>query len=535
MIGRRLAGFVGQHPAAVRDAVIAVVLTLVALAAAGSFAARSRVMPAGDTFNFIIAAQALRHGTYQSDEKRLPLYPFLILLGEAVWPDPVVVARTISTVAFAGTFGALFLLGRRLGLAPLPLALLLFLPMVHPVLLGNGIRELADSLFVFLLVLANLAAIALRRSWPSVVITAGVFTATALTRYEGILAVFLLLPFLRLRVPWRTVGAVILLAAAFTTPWFVVATRAFGAPVNPAYFRCVEECGFGTRLPDLPARVHQLLDMSGWTKVWTVPARLIAPAEGEPVRRPLVQLAQSSSWWVSLWALLGIVWLLVSRPRAAFPVVLSLTVVAIMVAWWKLHGRFTVVALLLHYFAAGAGASWIWALVHFLLPRRPLRALGALLLTGALTLLAAREFPALHTGAVQRVFSYQGNGFARYQATAALARETGTVVFRRDYPMALAFLHSPYARGGLRGIFLGFDYPELPAADIVPKLREREPTWVLLDDSEDMTTLARALRGAGVVTEERTYRARTGLRGEGEETVTVLRLAWRGITGPAGR
>lgn len=100
------------------------------------------------------------------------------------------------------------------------------------------------------------------------------------------------------------------------------------------------------------------------------------------------------------------------------------------------------------------------------------------------------------------------------------------IVFRRDYPMALVLLHSPFAPGGLRGVFLEFDYPGAPAAETVSKLRERRPQWALLDGSETMVALARALRQEDVVAEERTYRARRGLRGEEEERVTVLRLSW---------
>jgi len=142
-----------------------------------------------------------------------------------------------------------------------------------------------------------------------------------------------------------------------------------------------------------------------------------------------------------------------------------------------------------------------------------------------LLLLVRKEFSGLYAGAVGRVFSYQGNGYALYQATKALAREPGEVVLRKDYPMALALFRLP-SLTNFRASFLEFDYPGADPERIAVSLAARRPPWVLLDGSDFMERLASALRRDGVVAEERVYTARRGLHGETLEHITVLKLDW---------
>ena len=513
------------QPAWVRDICIGIALFLVAAAAAGTFAARSRVMPAGDTFNFIVMADFLAQGTFPSDEKRLPLYSVLILLGRTFSDDPVAVARTISVLAYMLTPVVLYAIGRRLKLASLPFALLLFVGLVHPVLLGNGIRELADTTFLFLLSLANFCAVSVRKTRAWVVITGVIFAALALTRYESMLALVVLLPLLRLRVPWRTVLAIGGVTILCMSPWLVLATKTFGKLWNPTYFRCLEDCGYGTRLRDMPSRVYSLLDITGWTTLWKHPAALQKDVREDPQQAVLPRLVKASSWWVSLFAVFGVLRLLLRRTRTALPVLVSFAMVALAVAWWKLHGRFAVTSLLLYYFLVPAGAAAIWAIVRERVPWRVVRGAGLAALLALLVLLVREEFSGLYAGAVGRVFSYQGNGYALYQATWALARESGDVVLRKDYPMALAVFRLP-SLTNFRAIFLEFGYPNTDPQQIAVSLADRRPVWVIVDDSELMKQLADVLRLRGVVTEERVYAARHGLNGETEERTVVLRLDW---------
>ncbi|TSC72457.1 MAG: hypothetical protein G01um101438_541 [Parcubacteria group bacterium Gr01-1014_38] len=479
------------QPAWVRDICIGIALFLVAAAAAGTFAARSRVMPAGDTFNFIVMADFLAQGTFPSDEKRLPLYSVLILLGRTFSDDPVAVARTISVLAYMLTPVVLYAIGRRLKLASLPFALLLFVGLVHPVLLGNGIRELADTTFLFLLSLANFCAVSVRKTRAWVVITGVIFAALALTRYESMLALVVLLPLLRLRVPWRTVLAIGGVTILCMSPWLVLATKTFGKLWNPTYFRCLEDCGYGTRLRDMPSRVYSLLDITGWTTLWKHPAALQKDVREDPQQAVLPRLVKASSWWVSLFAVFGVLRLLLRRTRTA-----------------------------LLFRSGGTQDEGVRFAILYCAMRK-----STALTLALLVLLVREEFSGLYAGAVGRVFSYQGNGYALYQATWALARESGDVVLRKDYPMALAVFRLP-SLTNFRAIFLEFGYPNTDPQQIAVSLADRRPVWVIVDDSELMKQLADVLRLRGVVTEERVYAARHGLNGETEERTVVLRLDW---------
>lgn len=523
-----------RHPRAV-EALILLTLVGFTLGERAYIAVQRNVMEPGDTYNFLFMAQAYSQGRIPQGEKRLPLYPLLILAGwKGLGIDPLVTAKAISVIAGAATTGVLYLLGRRLGIRPLPLALLLFLLVLVPVSNDSGIRPLSDSLFLFLVIACTYAVTSTGASVRAALFTGGLIGLLMLTRFESMVLAPVLLTFLLFRMPWRRVLLAAIPVLVLYTAWVPYSYYVHGK-IGGGYFDAWDpEYGgqVGGRLSDVPKKLEKIAGGLGWLRPWEQPAWEIEQGGEKPILRTL----QSAPWWISMLALLGVPWLLLTVRRSALPFFGVFFVFSALYSMWVVYGRFVAPGIPAHYLAAAAGASALFTIAQRLVRPRVFRgvALGVILVF--LFWLFSKEAPALAGTIHTRAFDNEGSGYSLHLTIRELQKRDGRVAFNHDL-MAILYLgiiddpHAPPHRAIMLGEASEVEKGKTLADQTnahVAQLEKLDVRYLVERGEPRMVRVLEALKKRGVVTRTEEIRFPIGYASVVDYDVTRIHtLSWR--------
>lgn len=300
-------------------------------------------MPAGDTFNFINAGQYLAHFDYPKDERRLPFYPLLIRLFSYYF-DPVTVAVFVSIISSALLIVVLYAIARALQISNFAFFILIPLAIVDPFLSILAVRPLADSLSVLLIFLCIAIVLWSKPKYLWSFVTATVFSATILTRYENIPIIILLAVYLFFiwRKEWRMIVITITISFALISPWLMLSYRVFGTPFHNAYTDSIQDTndswGSAT-MPQVITNLRTILENARFGDAWAI----LLHAQSNPLEdsNKYYYGLLEPRWIFSIIALIGFFWIVVSQKFVAFPVIASLILFLLTYAWWGPTFRFT--------------------------------------------------------------------------------------------------------------------------------------------------------------------------------------------------
>lgn len=426
--------------AALAEALVVVTLFTVTVGERAHLASQRNIMEAGDTFNFLSLAQAYSQGRLVKGEKRLPLYPLTIMVPwKGFGIDPMGTATGISVLAGGGTMVLLYLLGRRMKILPLPLALFLLLWVLEPVTNSVGIRPLSDALFLFLVVAATYAVtVAAAWSIRSALRAGGIIALLMLTRFESMVLAPVLVLLLRLRVSWRRVLLAALPALALYAAWVPYALYIHGT-IGGGYFTefSAKEGAVGGKLEDVPAKLRKISGGVGWLRPWDNADYVLE--NPSPERSALARILSSGSWWVGVLALLGVPWLILTARRTAVPFLAVFFAFSGLYAMWVVYGRFVAPGVPAFYLSAAAGASALFSVGGKLFRPKALQLAAAGGLTLFLLWVVREEAPGLMKVTTARVFDNEGSGYSLVLAIRDLVRREGRVAFNHDL-MAIIYL-----------------------------------------------------------------------------------------------
>jgi dolichyl-phosphate-mannose-protein mannosyltransferase len=400
--------------------------------------------PFGDVFNFVGIAQALARFTYPPDEKRLPFYPFLILVGHTLatgarWEHvAVAIAMVLSIVAL----GLLYAIGRTLRINRVPLLVSVLLLASYQPFIAYSIRGYADTTFLALL-LASILAVLRARTWRGSALTGVLMALMALTRYEGVLAGVVLLAahLLRARRSPARIASVLLAGFVILTPYAIIAQRAGRSLLPTTYVRQAarEEQGYGVdSLHEFYDRYREIWRRLGLFTLWQTPLSLTRELRENPLtfHNTVTQLVTEPRQAAPLFATVGAALLLIRRRRDVLALVLPFFAIAIPLAWWAPFIRYDAFLFPLIALTAGAGLH-----AALLFVRRAARsdAWGHALsgIASAAVLFAGVVWLFNFTGdARDSLRKSQLRGYGWYQALHAARPLAGTVLFDERSPIA---------------------------------------------------------------------------------------------------
>lgn len=430
----------------------------VALAERLAFLRWWKAFPGGDTYNFILIAQELLRGSYPIAEKRLPVYPLLLLLFRPLldWEAAAIAVAVVSSLA---ALALLYAIGRTLGLSKTALAVgLLPFQAVAPFLF-QSIRGYADTTFVALMLGAILAFLRTRTARGAAV--SGLLASlAALTRPEGLLLVPAFVG-LRLIRPPRRLALPLASAALIPLVLFALLSRKAERPLLPQeYLKDAEVTAFGvTDARTFSRNYGALWASTGLDRLWGEPLRLVRDAVSTPlIRVPgrLWSFLTDPKEIPSLLLLAGTIFLLTrGRWRPFYAVLLPFLAIALPIAWWGVRQRFLVVLYPLPYLLVAAGTHSLLRYLRKFQVRRfhtvrriegPIPRQDPLALATSLVLLALALGPwRFHTAAEARevVAKNWGKDYAYYLAIQGARRLPGVIAFEHRSSIALALFGEP--------------------------------------------------------------------------------------------
>lgn len=461
-------------------------------------AAERKIMPAGDAFNFQHIASQISVWQYPTKEKRLPTYPFFILIGRSVGFDPIQTSIGISILASGGTAVCLYLLGRRLALHRVALLAFLGLSLFDPLLVINGIRPLADSLFVFLtMLLLLLATITLQGSGPrtkslsekplptamhedsaansesvgdvptgtsspdsefsheprafrpdkasrtgsKLLYSLGVVaTLLMFTRYEGFLMAGIIIALLWAKLSWKKVLRVATIPLVASLLWVPIYLHIHGSWNGLPYITdaTASHGGFGETSQIIP-NLDRMANGAGWKRVWAYPIEVF---DEYPPGEAVKMLLTSPNWWVGVFALLGVGWIVVKGRWAGLTIVAVGVGYALLLAWWWVYSRYVAPLSALFYFTAAAGASAAMSMLFLAVRQRRVRLLAPalyLLVAAGFGYILYTEAPILHRRTLSQAWENNHKGYAYYRAMKELLPVTENILFVNDQAVSTLF------------------------------------------------------------------------------------------------
>lgn len=328
--------------------------------------------PFGDVSNFISIAQQLAQGTYSVTEKRLPFYPFLLLLGHTIVPTAAweTIAIAIAILMSLLCLVLFYAIGRTLAIRKTALVIGLLFLASYPPFLAYSIRGYADTTFLALLLAAILAVLLVPRRWA--VFGGAVFLGfLPLTRYEGVVAALPLGLMLlwKIRKQPKMIVLVFLIGVLVLTPYVVIALRSGRSLLPQTYLAQgarVEKGGYGTTsFREFAKNYGTIWDRLKLFALWQTPRALGRSAITDTLgfhNAALETVAQPRS----AAALLGILgWMLLlfrRRLRDVLTLVLPFLTVAIPIAWWSPQIRYDAFFFPLIAFTAAAGVHGLGVL-----------------------------------------------------------------------------------------------------------------------------------------------------------------------------
>lgn len=507
------------------DILVIIVLVTLTLGTRSWLAVQRKVMEPGDTFNFLFIAQALGQGRIPQHENRLPFYPLTILPLWKLGVDPLVAATAVSVVASGGTTVMLYLLGRRFRLHPLSLALVLLLFILTPLQNIVGIRPLADSLFLFLVLLSVYAASVVRPTRWSALGSGIIFSFMMATRFEGFLFAILLVPLLFFRLSWRHVFLATLPVLAMLIAWVPFTLYVHGTLAG-GYFGQLSQGGDFGNLSQVRSKLYRIAHGTGWLRPWEQAAWVLDRA---PSETSVFHLFRSASWWIGLLALIGIPWLLFIGRRNALPFLAVFLVYSSVYSLWFLYSRFVAPLTSAFYLAAAAGASALYTIVRQLVGQAPprIRGAGAILVAIFLLWIVREEAPGLFTETVHTVFENQGSGYSLVLAIRDLRQREGRVALISDLMSTIYLgrvdepLDPPH-----RALFLDA-WIEDPVEGVVVRLRTHDIRFLIERNEPGVVRILETLKRHGVVAHTEEIRFPRGHPpGPDFDVTRIHTLAW---------
>jgi len=518
------------------DAVLIVCLLAVVLGVRVPIAADRKIMPAGDAFNLQHIASQIKYFHYPSKEKRLPFYPVLLLTGRALGFDPIRVSIVVSITASVLAVATLYILGRLLQLQRIPLLLMLGLSAFDPLLTLNGIRPLADSTFLFLICLSVLLCTylllkekrSLRLALP---VTGTVLSCMIFTRYEGILIAGLLLLVLFFRLTLKQLAVITAIPLILGLLWIPAYIKIHGSVSGLSYITDATDSsgGFG-EIAKIPENVTRMLNGSGFRRAWNTPALEL---QEDPATQAGWRVISSSGWWVSMLALVGVIWLFASQRGKSAPIIVTILGYTLLLAWWWVYSRYVAPLSAFFYFSAAAGLSFILDFTQRIgngrLPVKMASVSLFLLTCSAALILVWQEAPLLHHQSLAQSWENNGRGWALYQAITRHKKSGEKIALSSDQAVATLFfgyIDSPPERGnqGL-GFYLN-QYPDRSGQDIYEQLRQLQVKLLIetADDNRFPDVISQLKQGDNILsTEKITAMNHTTMQ---QETVLIHRLQW---------
>lgn len=340
------------------DVIVVILLILATLSIRVPIAAERQIMPAGDAFNYQHITSHILRFDYPHQEKRLPFYPILLIPSRFTAMDFIDASVATSVLMGALTVGALYLLGRQLQLHRVALLLLLGLSIFDPLLTVNSVRPFGDSTFVFTVILFLFLVTRILRASspppPSALLGLGVAaTCMMFTRYEGFLIAALVYPLLWFRLPWKNIAVAAAIPFAISLAWIPAYLHIHGSLLGLSYLSDASGTGFG-EVSGITGNLIRMLNGSRFLGVFSLPAHeLTEDSPAETVQR----IVTEPSWWFSLFALLGAVWIVIRNRWAGLAILLAGTGYAFLLSWWWVYSRYVAPLSALFYLLAAAGLS----------------------------------------------------------------------------------------------------------------------------------------------------------------------------------
>lgn len=312
--------------------------------------------PFGDVFNYVGIAQALAHFSYPVADKRLPFYPFLLLLGHSLMPGFAweTVAIAIAIIASLVALAMLYAIGRQLGFNKFAILLALTLYGAFQPFLTYAIRGYADTTFVALMAVAILLVLTINKRFavPTLAVVLG---CLMLTRYEGIVAVAVLwllsLVHLHCLRVGRSVTAragifMIIIILVVVSPYVVIAYRSGRSLLPQAYLTQAASLdqGYGAKdLGDLKGRYWGMWDHLGLFDVYERPKILWGELRDDTwgFYRQIIDVIINSRTVAGWVGTLGIIVLLIRRRWFYLTLItLPYLAIALPIAWWAALTRY---------------------------------------------------------------------------------------------------------------------------------------------------------------------------------------------------
>lgn len=518
------------------DAAIVIVLISLVIMLRVPIARERKILPAGDAFNFQHITSQIQYGNYPTKEKRLPVYPLLLLPGRLVNADPLAFSVGVSIAAGAAVVTILYALGRTLKLHRPALLLLLGLSIFDPLLTINGMRPLSDSTFLALALLTILLVTRLIRTrepvTPRWLLTIGLVTTLMMfTRYEGFLIAALLFPILATRVGFRAAAWAAVIPLVTTLLWIPAYLTIHGSVTGLAYITdaTAAEGGFGeTKL--IPANVHRMLKGAGWARLWNHPR---FEWEQEPRDEAWQRILHSPSWWLGIVAAIGVVWLLLRAKVAALPLVLAMSGYTLLLAWWWVYSRYVAPLSAVFYFTAAAGVSALLTGAEGLrhVPRwqrwSPLLALGILIGGGWIVV---NEAGPLHATAVAQAWENNQRGYALFSAIKHASHQRERTAYATEEhafaTLYLGMVNEPRSRINPGLGFYVSRYPEASIEELYGLLERYQIRQLIATDTDSrIPPLVKLLEADGRV-QATTRFYEIDLRELDTLTIPVYTLAW---------
>lgn len=350
-------------------------------------------VPRGDPYNnAFIAQRLLTGGNPYENEKRLPGYPLVMVLGTAVEGDPLRAGQAMNQLLLVCAAGAVYAVGRRIGLSPRGALFATLAFMFSREVFFVSFHPLSYTLLALQIPLVILTVPWAHGHIGRSLVLGSLLGWTAQTRHEGIVLAGIVLGALFIRAALRK---------GFWTPWAVgaVTTLLFLAPLPLHNLRAYGN-PFYTAYYDLPATNprHSLNELrqnagltwsavsSAWWPYWrqeirfafdarfagTAALLLLAGAIGVPLQRRLTTEARLHVF--RLLGAAGVIATLLFLQRAAsdqtvaFSSIVRAGVVGAMVGWvllvqkhrrsWPVLGL-GLLLLLLPFWAHPAGKNFV--------------------------------------------------------------------------------------------------------------------------------------------------------------------------------
>ncbi|TSC62235.1 MAG: hypothetical protein G01um1014106_641, partial [Parcubacteria group bacterium Gr01-1014_106] len=173
----------------------------------------------------------------------------------------------------------------------------------------------------------------------------------------------------------------------------------------------------------------------GWMRPWEEPRWQLEQGGEKPILRTL----QSAPWWISILALIGLLWLLMTARRAVLPFVAVFLVFSTLYSMWVVYGRFVAPGIPAFYLMAAAGASALFTIAHRLFRPKVLRTVATGAVLAFLAWMFTKEAPALAGTIHTRAFDNEGSGYSLHLAIRELQNREGRVALNHDL-MAILYL-----------------------------------------------------------------------------------------------